>query len=58
MRRAERRAAEPEKRPPRTLTEIDFLLMVGDEARQGALRFTGREGTNFSAGPRARGYRR
>ena len=39
MRRAERRSAEKNKRYPRTLTEIDFLLLVNDEARQGALRF-------------------
>jgi serine/threonine-protein kinase HipA len=39
MRRSERKNAEFEKRAPRTLKEIDFLLMVDDEARQGALRF-------------------
>ncbi|HSX11504.1 MAG TPA: HipA domain-containing protein, partial [Chlamydiales bacterium] len=39
MRRSERRNAEREKRTPRALREIDFLLMVDDEARQGALRF-------------------
>lgn len=39
MRRAERKSAEEEKRSPRTLREIDFLLRVDDEARQGALRF-------------------
>jgi len=39
MRRSERRNAEKEKRKPHTLKEIDFLLMVDDEARQGALRF-------------------
>lgn len=39
MRRAERKQAEKEKRKSRTLREIDFLLMVDDEARQGALRF-------------------
>src|SRR5690242_1614572 len=39
MRRSERRKAEQEKRTPRALKEIDFLLMVDDEARQGALRF-------------------
>src|SRR5262245_42821199 len=44
MRRAERRRAEHEGRAPRTLREIDYLLMVNDEARQGALRFTEREG--------------
>lgn len=39
MRRAERRRAEHEGRPPRALFEADFLLLVNDEARQGALRF-------------------
>jgi serine/threonine-protein kinase HipA len=39
MRRFERKSAEREKRTPRALKEIDFLLMVDDEARQGALRF-------------------
>ena len=39
MRRSERKQAEREKRTPRALREIDFLLMVDDEARQGALRF-------------------
>ena len=39
MRRAQRKQAELEKRAPRILKEIDFLLMVDDEARQGAIRF-------------------
>jgi serine/threonine-protein kinase HipA len=39
MKRAERKAAEHEGRIPRTLMEIDFLLMVEDGIRQGALRF-------------------
>lgn len=39
MRRAERRRAELEGKTARTLREIDYLLMVDDEARQGALRF-------------------
>lgn len=39
MRRAERRNAQHDGRAPRTLGEVDFLLMVDDEARQGALRF-------------------
>lgn len=39
MRRAERRRAEIARETPRTLTELDYLLMVSDEARQGALRF-------------------
>ena len=36
MRRAERRRAESAGATPRTLQEIDFLLLVDDEARQGA----------------------
>ncbi len=39
MRRSERRNAERENRVARALKEIDFLLMVDDEGRQGALRF-------------------
>jgi serine/threonine-protein kinase HipA len=39
MKRAERKTAEREGRMPRTLMEIDFLLMVDDRIRQGALRF-------------------
>jgi serine/threonine-protein kinase HipA len=47
MRRMERRRAEREKHAPRTLHEVDFLLLVDDEARQGALRFADREGGPF-----------
>lgn len=39
MRRAERKRAKAEKRDPRPLNEIDCLLGVNDETRQGALRF-------------------
>ena len=39
MRRAERRRTERAGETPRTLMEIDYLLMVDDEARGGALRF-------------------
>src|ERR1700722_7464247 len=49
MRRAERRRAEREGQTPRTVREIDFLLLVDDEARQGALRFAEREGGPFLA---------
>lgn len=49
MRRAERRRAEHAGETPRTLTEIDYLLMVNDEARQGALRFALEEGGPFLA---------
>jgi serine/threonine-protein kinase HipA len=48
MRRMERRRAEREGGgPPRTLQEIDYLLLVDDEARQGALRFAESEGGPF-----------
>lgn len=49
MRRAERRRAELTGDAPRTLREIDYLLMVNDEARQGALRFALRPGGPFLA---------
>lgn len=51
MRRAERKAAEREKRTPRTLFEMDFLLLVDDEVRAGALRFAEKEGGPFVAEP-------
>ncbi len=47
MRRAERRRAERAGTALRTLQEIDFLLLVDDEARQGALRFAERQGGPF-----------
>jgi serine/threonine-protein kinase HipA len=47
MRRAESRQAKLERRVPRTLREIDYLLLVDDEARQGALRFAKSEGGPF-----------
>src|SRR6202453_4011301 len=47
MRRMERRRADREKQAPRTLFEIDFLLLVDDETRQGALRFAEKEGGPF-----------
>ena len=47
MRRMERRRAEREGGAPRTLQEIDYLLLVDDEARQGALRFAEHEGGPF-----------
>src|SRR6516225_3562537 len=49
MRRAERRRAEKAGETPRTLREIDYLLMVNDEARQGALRFAAQTGGPFLA---------
>jgi serine/threonine-protein kinase HipA len=39
LRRAERARARKEGRPPRTLTPVDFLTLVADETRLGALRF-------------------
>jgi serine/threonine-protein kinase HipA len=47
MRRLERRRAEREGRIPRTLHEIDYLLLVDDEARAGALRFAEQAGGPF-----------
>lgn len=47
MRRSERKNAEREKRTARALKEIDFLLMVDDEGRQGALRFKREEQGSF-----------
>ena len=49
MRRSERRRAEKESQSPRSLMEIDYLLQVDDEARQGSLRFTSTEGGPFLA---------
>jgi serine/threonine-protein kinase HipA len=49
MRRMERRRAEHEGQAPRTLREMDYLLLVDDEARAGALRFADTEGGPFLA---------
>jgi serine/threonine-protein kinase HipA len=43
----ERRRAKREGGAPHTLQEIDFLMLVDDEARHGALRFAEREGGPF-----------
>ena len=40
MRRAETIRAKSDNKTPRTLLEVDYLLGVSDEARQGALRFS------------------
>lgn len=40
MRRSEASKAKEQNRAPRALFEIDYLLGVNDEARQGALRFS------------------
>jgi len=47
MRRMERRRAEREGQTPRALREVDYLLLVDDEARQGALRFARQPGGPF-----------
>jgi serine/threonine-protein kinase HipA len=49
IQREERRKAREEKRAPRTLLELDYLLGVGDIARQGALRFAEQGGGPFLA---------
>lgn len=49
MRRAERRRADRDGQAPRTPREIDYLLLVNDEARMGALRFSNQEGGPFLA---------
>lgn len=49
IQREERRKAREEKRAPRTLLEVDYLLGVGDIARQGALRLAEHEGGPFLA---------
>src|SRR5437016_2595177 len=49
MRRADWRRAEREGRASLTLLEIDYLLSVDDEVRQGALRFAERAGGTFLA---------
>jgi serine/threonine-protein kinase HipA len=47
MRLMERRRADREKHAPRTLLEIDYLLLVDDQTRAGALRFKADEGGPF-----------
>jgi serine/threonine-protein kinase HipA len=47
--RAERRRADREGNAPRALSELDYLLAVSDETRQGALRFTAPGGGAFLA---------
>lgn len=49
MKRMEARAASAEHRTRRQLRDSDFLLMVNDQARQGALRFAEKEGGPFLA---------
>ncbi|MYB99054.1 MAG: type II toxin-antitoxin system HipA family toxin, partial [Gemmatimonadetes bacterium] len=52
LRRAEIRRARMEQRAPRTLFESDFLLLVDDELRVGALRFQADRDDSFLAEPR------
>jgi serine/threonine-protein kinase HipA len=49
MRRVQSRRAKRLGETPRTLREIDYLLMVDDEARIGALRFAESEDGPFLA---------
>jgi serine/threonine-protein kinase HipA len=49
IQREERRKAREDKRAPRTLGQVDYLLGVADIARQGALRFAEKEGGPFLA---------
>ena len=49
MSRAMKRSAKANGTAPRSLREIDYLLMVHDEARQGALRFSAEKGGPFLA---------
>lgn len=49
MRRAESQRARTDGETPRTLGEVDFLLGVSDEARQGALRFSDEKDGPFLA---------
>ena len=51
MRRNERARARGEKRQPRTLLAIDFLTLVDDETRLGALRF--KDGESAPSGARS-----
>jgi len=49
IQREEARKAKEENRNPRTLIELDYLLAVSDVARQGALRFSYKQGGAFLA---------
>jgi serine/threonine-protein kinase HipA len=51
MRRREERHARAAGKTPRTLTELDFLLGINYEARQGALRFKIQKGGPFLTPP-------
>jgi serine/threonine-protein kinase HipA len=47
IQREERRKSREANRQPHTLNEVDYLVAVGDIARQGALRFKDHEGGEF-----------
>lgn len=49
IQREERRKAREANRQPHTLNEVNYLVAVGDIARQGALRFKDNEGGDFLA---------
>lgn len=51
MRRYERHRSVREGKPLKTMFECDFLLSVDDESRQGALRFSEKQGGPFLAEP-------
>ena len=53
IRRMELRRSEREGTAPRTLQEIDFLLLVDDEARQGALRLPNKKAAHSCARKRS-----
>lgn len=52
MRRSEASKASEQNRAPRALFEIDYLLGVNDEARQGALRFSSAPDENVFLSPK------
>lgn len=52
MRRSEASKASVQNRAPRSLFEIDYLLGVNDEARQGALRFSVSPDENIFLSPK------
>lgn len=49
--RAERARAREENRPPRTHDDVDYLLAVSDNTRQGALRFRMHDDADFVGEP-------
>lgn len=52
MNRFEKTRAKEESRQPRRLNNIDFMMLVNDEARQGALRFKADPNGEFMFPPR------